>query len=93
MRGEAEKEISSSFFLRIYWFTVKLLAYPFMILIRGYQMFVSPVLPSTCRFIPTCSEYSLQALRKYGILKGGWLSVKRVARCHPWGGHGHDPVP
>ena len=93
MSAEAEKEISNSLPLKIYWFTVKALAYPLMILIRGYQMFISPVLPSTCRFIPTCSEYSLQALRKYGILKGGWLSVKRVARCHPWGGHGHDPVP
>jgi putative membrane protein insertion efficiency factor len=93
MATNAEKEISQSTALRIYWFTVKALAYPLMFLIRGYQMFISPVLPSTCRFIPTCSEYSLQALRKYGILKGGWLSVKRVARCHPWGGHGHDPVP
>ena len=93
MKNTAEKEISQSLALQIYWFTVKALAYPLMFFIRGYQMFISPVLPSSCRFIPTCSEYSLQALRKYGILKGGWLSVKRVARCHPWGGHGHDPVP
>ncbi len=93
MGVKSNNEVFTTLPLRLYWFTVKLLAYPFMILIRGYQMFVSPMLPSTCRFIPTCSEYSLQALRKYGILKGGWLSIKRVARCHPWGGHGHDPVP
>ncbi|MEX0322160.1 MAG: membrane protein insertion efficiency factor YidD [Puniceicoccaceae bacterium] len=48
---------------------------------------------SGCRFEPTCSEYSLQAIRQHGPLKGAWLSVKRISRCHPWGGHGYDPVP
>jgi len=54
---------------------------------------VSPLLPPSCRFTPTCSHYSIDALKKHGILKGGWLSVKRILRCHPWGGSGYDPVP
>jgi putative membrane protein insertion efficiency factor len=61
--------------------------------IRAYQMFISPVLPPSCRYVPTCSEYGLQAVKKYGPFKGGWLAIKRVMRCHPWGGHGYDPVP
>jgi putative membrane protein insertion efficiency factor len=77
----------------VYLFTVKLLAYPVAIIIRGYQLFISPALPSSCRYIPTCSEYAIEALRKYGLFKGGWLAIKRVSRCHPWGGSGHDPVP
>lgn len=60
-------------------------------MIRGYQRIVSPHMPASCRFVPTCSEYSIQALRKYGLFKGIVLSVHRVLRCHPWGGHGYDP--
>lgn len=60
-------------------------------LIRGYQRIVSPHMPASCRFAPTCSEYSVQALRKYGFFKGLVLSIHRVLRCHPWGGHGYDP--
>jgi uncharacterized protein len=63
------------------------------LLIRGYQYVISPMLGPTCRFSPTCSEYSIQALRKYGALKGIWLSVKRVGRCHPWHDGGYDPLP
>lgn len=60
-------------------------------LIRGYQRIVSPHTTPSCRFAPTCSEYSVQALRKYGLFKGLILSAHRVLRCHPWGGHGYDP--
>lgn len=66
---------------------------PFIGLIRFYQKCISPHFPSTCRFTPTCSQYALEAYRKYGPLKGFWLSLKRLLRCHPWGGSGYDPVP
>jgi uncharacterized protein len=68
-------------------------------LIRGYQLLVSPVLSflggpgSGCRFQPTCSVYFLQALEQHGLLHGAWLGLRRLCRCHPWGGQGHDPVP
>ncbi len=58
-----------------------------------YQYAISPLLPSSCRYTPTCSEYSKQALMKHGVLKGGKLAAKRIASCHPWGGSGYDPVP
>lgn len=61
--------------------------------IRFYQKFISPLFPGTCRYYPTCSTYAIQALRKYGAFKGGYLAIKRILSCHPWGGHGHDPVP
>lgn len=69
------------------------LKFIFLLLIRAYQLLLSPMLGASCRFTPTCSQYAMEAIRKYGALKGGWLAVKRIARCHPWGGHGHDPVP
>ena len=59
--------------------------------VRLYQGAISPWLPSSCRYTPTCSEYAVQALRRYGALRGTVLAVWRIARCHPWGGHGHDP--
>ncbi len=62
-------------------------------LIRIYQLIVSPYIPSSCRYHPTCSEYGVEALRKYGAVKGTWLAVKRIARCHPWSRGGYDPVP
>jgi uncharacterized protein len=62
-------------------------------LIRGYQRRVSPVLPSSCRFQPTCSEYGYQAIAKYGIIRGGAMAVWRVLRCNPFGKGGYDPVP
>jgi len=71
----------------------KVLIFPFVILIRIYQTFISPLLPSTCRFHPTCSQYSIEALQKHGIWKGSILAIKRISQCHPWGGKGHDPVP
>jgi uncharacterized protein len=69
------------------------------LLIRFYQIAISPVIhfiggPGCgCRYTPTCSEYFLRAVETHGALRGSWLGIKRLARCHPWGGHGHDPVP
>ncbi|HIR82444.1 MAG TPA: membrane protein insertion efficiency factor YidD [Candidatus Cryptobacteroides pullicola] len=71
----------------------KVLSFPFILLIKFYQLCISPLKPPTCRFTPTCSQYALEAFRKYGPLKGFWLSFKRIIRCHPWGGSGYDPVP
>jgi len=65
----------------------------FIFLVRIYQWTLSPLLPDACRFSPTCSQYTIEALQKYGAIKGGWLGLKRISKCHPWGGHGHDPVP
>ena len=65
----------------------------FIFLIKVYQRTLSRVLPPSCRFYPSCSEYGVQALQKYGIFKGGWLTVKRIARCHPFNPGGYDPVP
>ena len=66
---------------------------PLVLLVRFYQICISPLKPSCCRFTPTCSQYALEALRKYGVFKGTWLAIKRILRCHPWGGSGYDPVP
>lgn len=71
----------------------KWLAYPFILLVKFYQKAISPLTPATCRYSPTCSQYTLLALEKYGFFKGGWLGIKRIFSCHPWGGKGHDPVP
>lgn len=61
--------------------------------IRFYQLCISPMLPASCRYTPSCSQYAIEALKKHGPIKGLWLSIKRICRCHPWGGCGHDPVP
>ncbi|WCM41724.1 membrane protein insertion efficiency factor YidD [Flavobacterium sp. CBA20B-1] len=71
----------------------KILIFPFVVLIRFYQLVISPLTPPSCRFTPTCSHYTLEALRKHGLFKGSWLGVKRIAKCHPWGKSGYDPVP
>lgn len=65
----------------------------FLLLIRAYQYVLSPLLPNSCRFVPTCSQYGVEALKKHGPFRGGWLTLKRISRCHPWGGSGYDPVP
>jgi putative membrane protein insertion efficiency factor len=62
-------------------------------LIRGYQLAISPLLPASCRFHPSCSAYGIEAIEKYGALKGGWLTLRRLARCHPFHAGGFDPVP
>ncbi|MGO4294227.1 membrane protein insertion efficiency factor YidD [Chitinophaga sp. RAB17] len=72
---------------------VRWLTYPFIFLIKIYQWFISPLLGSKCRYTPTCSQYGIEAFKKYGPLKGGYLTIKRILSCHPWGGHGYDPVP
>ena len=71
----------------------RILTLPLIGLVRFYQVCISPLKPATCRFTPTCSQYALQALQKYGPIKGSWLALKRILRCHPWGGSGYDPVP
>jgi len=71
----------------------KIATYPFILLIRFYQAAISPYTPAACRFSPTCSSYSLEALQIYGLFKGSWLAIKRIGKCHPWGGSGYDPVP
>lgn len=71
----------------------RIAALPLIGLVRFYQLCISPLTPPSCRFTPTCSQYALEALRKHGLLKGGWLTLRRLARCHPWGGSGYDPVP
>lgn len=71
----------------------KVVNFPFVALIRFYQICLSPLKPPTCRFTPTCSQYALEAFRKYGPFKGFLLAFKRIIRCHPGGGSGYDPVP
>jgi putative membrane protein insertion efficiency factor len=61
--------------------------------VKFYQYCIRPLLPNACRYTPSCSEYSIEAIKKYGAFKGGWLGIKRISRCHPWGKHGYDPVP
>jgi putative membrane protein insertion efficiency factor len=66
----------------------------FLILIKAYQYLISPLTRASCRFTPTCSQYGVEAIKKYGPFKGGWLTLKRLGRCHPWSNrHGYDPVP
>ncbi|MEP6683024.1 MAG: membrane protein insertion efficiency factor YidD [Parafilimonas sp.] len=72
---------------------LKILSYPFIWLIKIYQLILSPIIGPKCRFTPTCSHYAVDAFKKYGVFKGLWLSVKRISKCHPWGGSGYDPVP
>lgn len=71
----------------------KILVFPLIIIIRSYQILISPILPSTCRYSPTCSEYFKLCLQKYGLIKGSILGLKRIVKCNPWGGKGFDAVP
>ena len=71
----------------------RILATPFILLVKFYQLAISPFLPNSCRHTPTCSQYTIEAMKEWGPLKGGWLGLKRLSKCHPWGTHGYDPVP
>ncbi|MCS6796404.1 MAG: membrane protein insertion efficiency factor YidD [Raineya sp.] len=64
-----------------------------ILLVKFYQIAISPWFPASCRYMPTCSVYMIEAIKKYGFFKGFWLGLKRLSRCHPWGGSGYDPVP
>ena len=70
-----------------------LLTTPLIWLIKSYQKWISPLFPAKCRYQPTCSHYCVEALQKHGFLRGGFLGLKRIFSCHPWGGSGYDPVP
>ena len=71
----------------------KIILYPLIFLIKIYQTILSPLLGQNCRFLPTCSEYSINSLKVYGVIKGSFLAIKRISNCHPFGGHGYDPIP
>ena len=71
----------------------KILTFPFLLLIKIYQVLISPLTPATCRYQPTCSHYAKEALEKHGLFYGGKMALKRIFSCHPWGGSGYDPVP
>lgn len=71
----------------------KILSYPLIIIIKFYQLFISPMLGQNCRYLPTCSEYTIQSIEKFGLVKGFYISLKRVSKCHPWGSQGYDPIP
>ncbi len=77
----------------VIWWIGKGLSFMLIIPVKLYQWLISPLLPGSCRYVPTCSEYAIEALRTHGPLKGLILGTKRIFSCHPWGGHGFDPVP
>jgi uncharacterized protein len=72
---------------------LRALGWVLMALVRGYQLVLSPLLPAACRYYPTCSAYAVEAIERYGPFRGGWLAVRRIARCHPFRPGGYDPVP
>ena len=72
---------------------MKFLGFILIVPIKIYQILISPLIGPNCRYHPTCSQYSIEAINKHGPLKGTWLAIKRISSCHPWGGSGHDPVP
>ena len=71
----------------------RIVIFPLILFIKVYQLFISPIIGQNCRYLPTCSEYTAGCLKKYGIIKGAFLSLKRISKCHPWGNYGYDPVP
>jgi uncharacterized protein len=78
---------------KIYSFLRSSVIFLLVLPVKFYQFIISPMIGPSCRYTPTCSAYTIEALKKHGPLKGLWLSIKRIASCNPWGGHGHDPVP
>lgn len=71
----------------------KILSFPILLLVKIYQWIISPILPQSCRYSPTCSNYMIEAIKEWGAIKGTYLGIKRITSCHPWGGSGYDPVP
>jgi putative membrane protein insertion efficiency factor len=71
----------------------KVFGFPIIVLVKIYQYIISPIFPATCRYTPTCSHYMIEAINVWGPIRGTFLGLKRIGSCHPWGGHGHDPVP
>ena len=71
----------------------KIITNHIIVIIKFYQFLISPILGQNCRYLPTCSEYIIQSIKKFGIFKGTFLSLRRISKCHPWGNHGYDPVP
>ena len=71
----------------------KVIEFILLLPVYFYRIFISPMTPPSCRYTPTCSAYAIEAVKKHGILKGGWLALKRILSCNPWGGSGYDPVP
>tara|TARA_B100000214_G_C23868046_1_gene581236 strand:- start:268 stop:510 length:243 start_codon:yes stop_codon:yes gene_type:complete len=71
----------------------RIIVLPLILIIKTYQLFISPIIGQNCRYLPTCSEYTVECLKKFGTIKGIYLSFKRISKCHPWGSHGYDPVP
>jgi len=78
---------------KLFIFLRKIIVWILILPVKLYQLTISPILPNSCRHVPTCSHYTIEALKIHGIFKGGWLSLKRILRCHPWGTWGYDPVP
>jgi uncharacterized protein len=78
---------------KLFHYLRKALVFLLVLPVKFYQYAISPMLGSSCRYYPTCSQYTIEALKKHGPVKGLWLAIKRIASCNPWGGHGHDPVP
>ena len=72
---------------------MRIVTYVLVGLIQAYRVLISPVLPASCRYLPSCSHYAGEALLRHGTLRGAWLAIGRIMRCHPWGGEGYDPVP
>jgi putative membrane protein insertion efficiency factor len=74
-------------------FVKKVFANILIAIVRFYQSAISPLYPATCRYTPTCSQYMIEAIRVHGVLRGTWMGLRRISKCHPWGGSGYDPVP
>ena len=71
----------------------RIITFPIIVSIKFYQLFISPIIGQNCRYLPTCSKYTIGCLQQFGLIKGIFLSIKRISKCHPWGSHGHDPIP
>jgi uncharacterized protein len=79
--------------MSLYYFLKKLIIIILILPIKMYKYLISPMIPNACRYVPTCSEYAIEAINKYGVIKGAFLAMKRIFSCNPWGGSGYDPVP